>query len=188
MTPPSNFNRAFFRTFILLDACIRSSAMRRGIAAFFAVLYETGMRPGEAYQLRWERIRFDRGIIEIRHDPKAGVRTKTDKTRTVPMATRCRELRLEVWGTVKIGPFANLDHRRAKDHWLGARRALGINNPDCIPYATRRSPLARDALDRRSGRPASGERVAGSQHHRTHVKHVRTRSSEVPGEASGRAQ
>lgn len=54
----------------------------------FAVLYETGMRSGEAYQLRWERIKFDCGIIEIRHDPKAVVRTKTGKTRTVQMITR----------------------------------------------------------------------------------------------------
>ncbi len=109
----------------------------------FAVLYETGMRPGEAYQLRWDRIKFDRGIIEIRHDPKSGVRTKTGKSRTVPMTDRCRELLLEVWGKVKIGPFANLDHRRANDHWKGAREALGITDPDCVPYATRHSLATR---------------------------------------------
>lgn len=53
------------------------------------------MRPGEAYRLRWGRIKIDRGIIEIRHYPKSGVRMKTCRSRTDQRTTRCRELFLE---------------------------------------------------------------------------------------------
>lgn len=110
---------------------------------YFAFLYETGMRPGEALPLPWSNIDLERGIIKIRHALHLGLRTKTGKSRDIPMTTRCRELLLEVWGRVRGGPFSNLNHRRANDHWKGARLELGITDKDCVPYATRHSLATR---------------------------------------------
>lgn len=46
----------------------------------------TGMRRGELFKLKWEDIDFDRGFIDIRHDPKGGKSQKiplNDQTRAV---------------------------------------------------------------------------------------------------------
>lgn len=110
---------------------------------FFYILYETGMRPAEALSLPWRNINMERREIMVKHAPHLGIRTKTGKSRVIPMTDRCHELLLGAWGKTKGGPFQNLSHRRANAHWLGARRALKITDKDCVPYATRHSLATR---------------------------------------------
>ncbi|WP_407352109.1 tyrosine-type recombinase/integrase [Luteimonas sp. R10] len=108
-----------------------------------AVLYETGLRPAEALKLPWTNIRLERREIVVRHAPHRGLRNKTNKSRTVPMTDRAYEVLLARWGKIKGGPFHNLNHRRLNEHWAAAREALGVDDKDCVPYATRHSLATR---------------------------------------------
>lgn len=110
---------------------------------FFSALYETGMRPGEALSLPWANIDLAGGVIRVRHAEHLGLRTKTGKSRDIPMTEKCKALFLELWGKDRRGPFKGIRYRRANEHWQGAREALGITDKDCVPYATRHSLATR---------------------------------------------
>jgi integrase len=110
---------------------------------FFEYLFESGMRPAEAFNIRWEDCDFKRRVVTVRHAEHLGQTTKTDRTRRVPMTERAEAILLALRHSIKSGPFQNITHRRANDHWLGARLSLGIKDKDCVPYATRHSLATR---------------------------------------------
>lgn len=112
-------------------------------AVFFEFLFETGLRPGEARQLRWDAVDLRGGFLDVRHDRAKGLKTKNKRSRSIPITTRCRIILERELDNGRPGPFTDLTNERANDHWRGAREALGIDDADCVPYATRHSVATR---------------------------------------------
>lgn len=110
---------------------------------FFRFLAETGLRPSEALHLPWREVKWKDQMIHIRPSKVDGYDTKTGKARYVPLTEVATALLEEVRGKSQLGPFFDLTHRRANDHWLHARRAAGINDPECVPYSTRHTTATR---------------------------------------------
>lgn len=113
--------------------------------AFFSVQHETYMWPGGGADAAVvsDRLQQEPAMIHGRHAEHLGLRTKSGKSRDIPMTEKCKELLMSLWGKDKRGPFRSLRHRRANEHWQGAREALGITDIDCVPYAIRHSLATR---------------------------------------------
>lgn len=100
----------------------------------YIVLTETGLRHGEAFKLTWaDHIRLEDRIIQFR--TRAEVKANAS-VRSVPITDRCYAS-LKVFEGVKVGPFKNLNMKRAQVLWKEAARAAGINHKDCVPHALR---------------------------------------------------
>jgi integrase len=62
----------------------------REYAELIRFLAFTGCRKGEAAQVKWADVDFERGSITVRGDPEHGTKNRDD--RVVPMIPACREL------------------------------------------------------------------------------------------------
>lgn len=100
----------------------------------YIVLTETGLRHGEAFTLSWQHhVRLEQRIIQFR--TRAEVKANASM-RSIPITDRCHAS-LMVFKDVKVGPFKELNMRRAQTLWKEATRAAGIDHPDCVPHALR---------------------------------------------------
>ncbi|PTR33032.1 site-specific recombinase XerD [Luteibacter sp. OK325] len=108
----------------------------------FVVLVESGMRLSEALGLLWTELDFSRGeragMIELfRHED-----LKTGRQRSVPMTDTCATA-LDACRGIAVGPFKDLDARRAQDIWRRARAAAGIGHRDCVIHSLRHTCASR---------------------------------------------
>jgi integrase len=69
---------------------------RPQLAAIVALALQTGMRRREVLQLQWAHIDFERGVIQVVNNHEQGSRTKSRKSRQVPMTSTARELLREL--------------------------------------------------------------------------------------------
>lgn len=100
----------------------------------FLCLRETGLRHGEALNLRWSDVRFEDRLLRLWRDDEI----KNGKRKTIPMTDDLVEVfKRRLLACPKVGPFANLNMRRANDLWAKARSAAGIADRECVPHAFR---------------------------------------------------
>jgi len=114
----------------------------------FKVLIETGMRLGEGLRIRWEDI-----VVDTADDTwliKAHRRNelKNKKAKTVPVTGMAREVLQEMLSlpaTEKhhVGPFCDLNKRRAQHIWTEAKKIAGITNKECVIHSLRHTLATR---------------------------------------------
>jgi integrase len=108
------------------------------------VLVESGMRLGEALQLRWPDIMFPTGSDdagEIRLWRADSLKTKAS-VRTIPKTKACEAALRRRQGTPN-GPFYGLAAFQAQAVWKKARAAVGIADPDCVIHSLRHTSATR---------------------------------------------
>lgn len=114
--------------------------------SLFEFLYEMGMRPGEALQLRWVDVDFDLeggGAVYAKDDDRHGLSTKNGRARAVPLTAIARSILLAQRSVTKDRPFEFCNNDRAAKLWAAARKRLGISNMDIVCYVTRHSYATR---------------------------------------------
>jgi integrase len=141
------------RTFVLsyddeariFEAARKVAHEQAGTSAdLFEVLVESGMRLGEALQLRWPDIMFPTGSDdagEIRLWRADSLKTKAS-VRTIPMTKACEAALRRRQGTPN-GPFYGLAAFQAQAVWKKARAAVGIADPDCVIHSLRHTSATR---------------------------------------------
>jgi len=84
-------------------------------ADFMKMALFTGMRRGELFKLQWNDIDFDRGFINIRHDPKGG------KSQMIPLNEQARTIlenhpktAVNVFARANKEPFTNFINKRVR--------------------------------------------------------------------------
>lgn len=107
----------------------------------FRVLLETGMRLGEALNLRWEDIVVSAGTKQIRLWRRDELKTSAS-VRTIPLTEECSAA-LEELRHVPEGPFKTLTDARAQRAWRMAKKDAGITNPDCVIHSLRHTCATR---------------------------------------------
>jgi integrase len=114
----------------------------------FKVLVETGMRLGEGLRIRWADIVVDTadGTWLIKAHRRDELKNK--KAKTVPVTGMAREVLQEMLslpGREKhhVGPFADLNKRRAQHIWTAAKKKAGIDNKECVIHSLRHTLATR---------------------------------------------
>jgi integrase len=90
------------------------------LRAAITIALATGMRQGEIYGLTWDRVDFSRNTITL-------ARTKTNKTRVIPIGARLRELLLSLFESRGDSQKA-LPGRYHGAYWGPVRKAAGIED------------------------------------------------------------
>jgi len=134
----------------------------------FRTLYETGCRPAEVFEMRWDWInQFSRLIII-----PAAI-TKTGKGREVPISEILWELlkaRPRVSDYVFPNPDTGRPYNNVQRAFKGAIRRAGLEGKGLTPYALRRTRLtAWNAIDAVAGMQAAGHSLNGSVHYKHYV-------------------
>ncbi|MBB6246321.1 tyrosine-type recombinase/integrase [Rhodanobacter sp. A1T4] len=114
----------------------------------FKVLVETGMRLGEGLRIRWEDIAVDTAdgtwIIKVyRRDE-----IKNRKAKTIPVTGMAREVLQEMLSLParekhKVGPFGDLNKRRAQHIWTAAKVIAKITDKECVIHSLRHTLATR---------------------------------------------
>jgi integrase len=107
----------------------------------FRVLLESGMRLGEALNLRWPDIVDAGGGKMIRLWRRDELKTSSS-VRTIPVTPECQDA-LDKCSHLKGGPFATLTKQRAGRAWRNAKRIAGIEDEDCVIHSLRHTCATR---------------------------------------------
>jgi integrase len=109
----------------------------------FQVLVETGLRLGEALNLRWTDLVMNTSdsLIKLYRSDEL----KNGKARTVPMTVLCRTVMdfIKKRGDSAAGPFGNLNKRRAEYLWNQAARDIRFYDRECVIHCLRHTCATR---------------------------------------------
>lgn len=112
------------------------TAKVQGVADMIEVMLNTGIRPGELFQLRQTEVDLDRGVIHLL--PKT---TKNGKPRTVPMNNVTRLIMRKRQGKAKPFPF---NKAYVAKLFRKMRKPMGLEGDETfIPYACRHTACTR---------------------------------------------
>lgn len=107
------------------------------LADFFLVLFDTGMRAGEARKMTYSKhIDFKQGVIHITPDI-----AKTSEERDVPMISSVRQI-LEARKDLGDRPFP-FSKGSVSSAWRFVKRELGIDEREFTPHALRHTLASR---------------------------------------------
>ena len=98
-------------------------------ACFLQILQETGMRAGEAWNLKWVDIDFERGTVNV--TPEKGSRPRQLKisNRTLAMLNSSKRLWVYVFRNPAVNPLKSLDGFRRNFELSRVNVALKLQNP-----------------------------------------------------------
>lgn len=129
------------------------------------VLYETGMRPGEVFKMRWDWIDLFKRVIRIPADAE-----KTGDGRTIPISGALFELLRNIPQNSDLvfpSPVTGKPRTGIKKAFDSAVRRSGLAARGITPYALRRTRLTIwDALD-----PAAAMSAGDHTQSKTHYDH-----------------
>jgi integrase len=101
------------------------------------VLVETGLRLGEALDLKWENIDFSSGHIRVWHN-------KSDKPRSVPMSSGVRrwlsfiQARPDLYPGASERPFGRLTANAVRHRWDAMKARIGLaDDKELTPHCCR---------------------------------------------------
>lgn len=118
-----------------------------GMAEFIEVLLYTGLRYSEAAQLRVKHLNFRDQLIVVEHSTSGDSKTKSGKTRRVPMITKVERALKKVIAHGNLGDNDKLftfSYDQFKTPWKYAKEHLGLSNdPGFVPHALRHSTATR---------------------------------------------
>jgi integrase len=131
-------------------------------------LYETGCRPGEVFQMRWEWVnQFERSILipaEV---------AKTGKARKVPMSAKLFQALSKRPGTNELvfpNPKTGKPYRSVRKAFRGALKRSGLEGKGLTVYSIRRTRLSIwNQVDAIAAMQASGHSLNGSIHYKHYV-------------------
>jgi len=121
----------------VIEALAAEGPLYAELAAFLA---DTGLRCGEALELRWEAIRDDMSAITV-------VRSKSGGVRSIPLTGRAKKvltkLRQRPSGCM-AGPFCDVDYHPFWQSWRRVRKKLGYDGDRRFtPHALRHTFASR---------------------------------------------